>query len=901
MSTPLMRQYNEIKQRHPDCILFFRMGDFYELFGDDAVVAARILGITLTKRNHGKEGDMPLCGFPWHAAERYVPKMVSHGYKIAICEQLEDPKLAKGIVKRGVIEIVTSGTALSESNLEAKANNFLVCLHPALEGWQLACLDVSTGDFSLTLADLETAECELHRLAPSEVLWAVPPGMSPAETTRSELDLPEFLIHFLDSERATLSLIGEQHFDVIQAHQYLQERVRFQGEEAWGAAGKGAAAAVLHYAEDSKRRRLEHIEFLQLRRLGEFMLLDPQTLRNLELIKPLNHEDSDATLLAVLDHTSTSMGGRLLRQWLTHPLLQQKAIEERLDAVEELSRDMLLQDSLRRTLSQINDIERICGKVGAGRAFPRDLQGLGRSLERIAELALEVEKLHAPLLRSCDPRVGDLEKRAQYLAGSLLDDLPNTLREGRMIRSGHSAELDALNEGIREAREWLAGLEQRERERTGISSLKVGFNKVFGYYIEVTNTHRDKIPEDYIRKQTIANGERMITPEMKDYEALILHAESRINDLEYRLFGELRDLVHSWASDLQEISRRLSQLDCLLALAITARREAYVRPILSQEPILEVQGGFHPVIARKLERGTFITNDVHLAQDSHRLLLITGPNMAGKSTYLRQVALINLMAQVGSFVPAQKAVVGIADRIFTRVGASDRLSRGQSTFMVEMVETANILHHAGPRSLVLLDEIGRGTSTYDGLSLAWSILEYLHGEGTCPPRTLFATHYHEMTALADRLELAANCHISVKETQGRLIFLRKILPGACDSSYGIQVARMAGVPDRVVERAQMLLRDFEAEGIRLEKMTVRISDHKMHIEGTARVAPESLKNKKPHDPVQVDLFSMGGPTLEETQVLKALRSICVDETRPLEALNQLAQWQAQLSGQGDSQ
>lgn len=884
MSTPLMKQYHEVKSNYPDCVLFFRMGDFYELFGDDAVIAARILGITLTKRNNGKEGEMPLCGFPWHAAERYVPKMVAQGHKIAICEQIEDPKQAKGIVKRDVVEVITAGTALSDSNLDAKSNNYIVALNFYDQNWQIACLDLSTGDFSLAYCPEHMAECELNRLHPVEVILS----------NHQAEEIPAFVDEYLELERARLSQTPLWRFDEESALEFLQERVRLDDSLAHG--GLGAAAALLYYAEDLKKRRLEHIDQLQIRTLGAHMLLDPQTLRNLELIRPLNSEDTDATLLAVLDHTGTSMGGRLLRQWISHPLLSIPAIEERFDALAEMGQDLIRQDELKKSLTQINDIERINGKVGSGRANARDLQGLGKSLLLAQEISSSISTCSSALLQRCTLDHLDLHSKAEIILSTLQDDVPTSLREGGLIRAGASEELDALNEGIREAREWLSGLESRERERTGISSLKVGFNKVFGYYLEVTTAQMDKVPDNYIRKQTLSTGERYITPEMKEYESLILGAEGRIFELEYKLFGELRESVHAWAAELSELAQKLATLDVILSLSIAARKENYCRPVLSEDPILIAKGVFHPVIVRKMNRDQFICNDIDLQSDQAKLMLITGPNMAGKSTYLRQVALITLMAQMGCFVPATEAVVGVADRIFTRVGASDRLARGQSTFMVEMVETAHILQHASPRSLVILDEIGRGTSTYDGLSLAWSIFEYLHDHPSKRSRTLFATHYHEMTELAERLERAGNFHISVKEVGRELLFLRKILPGACDSSYGIQVARMAGVPEQVIVRAEELLLEFEQQGIRPENLAIEHvqSQSANPQELQSQDLPKSLSSKKTSPKEQLDLFAAPALSPIEARVLEQIKQCSVDQIRPVDALVLLDQLRKQL-------
>ena len=859
-TTPAMAQYESIKAQRPDCILFYRMGDFFELFGDDATTAHRILGLTLTKRNNGGAGAVPLCGFPHHQLDRYLPKMIEAGYKVAVCEQVEDPKLAKGVVKREIVEVVTPGTSFNEASLDAKSDSLLASVLPCGgDRFALAFLEATTGDFTASEGTSDEVLQELFRRSPRELVEP--------EGERSEL--PEPVRLFLETEKAALTSLPAAQFRPQAAAETLKRQFKTESLEAFGLEGREAAqraaGAVLGYLVTLKKRPMEHVDRILWRPLDDCMVLDPQTLRNLELVKPLNAEDESATLLHVLDRTSTAMGGRLLRRWISHPLLRKEALEARLDAVEELLGDPVAADAIMGILDQIYDLERLNGRVGSGRANGRDLQALGFGLIRTAELQELLAGRNSDLLRGLFAGQNALAERGRKIVDFLADDLPMTLREGGLIRPGASEELDALNESIRDARVWLAGLEARERERTGIPSLKIGFNKVFGYYIEVTNAHKERIPADYIRKQTLVNAERCITPEMKEMEAKILSAEGRINDVEYRLFCELREEVASWSSDLRNAAEAVAAADALLSLADAARRQGYMRPELREDQKLEIRSAFHPVIVANNPTTEFIRNDVSLDPETLQLMLITGPNMAGKSTFLRQTGLVVLMAQIGSFVPAESASVGLVDRIFTRVGASDRLVRGQSTFMVEMVETANILHHATPRSLILLDEIGRGTSTFDGLSLAWAIVETLHDDPERAGKTLFATHYHEITALEESLPRLANFHVTVQESNGELLFLRKVVPGACDSSYGIQVARMAGLPKATIARARRILK--------------RLEEQRLH-----PLDQEKKLAQKASEGWQQDLF--GAPEMPEGEILalEELRKIDPERMSPMQAL-----------------
>ena len=862
--TPLMQQYYEIKKQNPGCILFFRMGDFFELFEEDAVVASKILGLTLTSRNNGASGETPLCGFPHHAADRYVPKMVAAGYRIAICEQVEDPKLAKGIVKRSVVEIISAGTAMDETNLNAKEANYLCAYVPGASKDEsvFAFADVTTGYLAVSKSSVQAFECEFCRRMPKEVVvaegGAIPQPIM--DLIRSENILVTEIPAFLFTE--------EHGRDVLFSHFKVESLVGLglDGREKETA----VTGALLQYLMDQKKSELSHFTGLEILNLDDYMTLDPSTLRNLELTRPLNADDYSSTLCSVLDFTVTAMGGRVLKDWVSHPLISVAKIQERQAAVAELAGNPVALDELKDSLTSILDMERLMGRVGSGRANARDLAGMGRSLSQAAKVSRVLEGLTAPLFQEFRQVLIQAEGRGEELLKNFNDDLPLTVREGGMIREGANAELDAMNADIKERRQWIASLESRERERLGIPSLKVGYNRVFGYYIEITRAQMAKatmpIPEEYIRKQTTVNAERYITPEMKECESIISNAEVNIHALEYKIFCEIRDRVNSWRAELQEIADSIARVDCLYSFARAARRYNYVCPEVYSGTGIQIRGGFHPVIVAVNPDLDFIPNDVDLSPDATRLMLITGPNMAGKSTYLRQTGLIVLMAQMGCFVPAEAARIGIVDRIFTRVGASDRLSRGLSTFMVEMIETANILRNATPHSLVLLDEIGRGTSTFDGLSIAWSIVETLHSEPSRMALTLFATHYHELTGLVDSLEHAGNFQVAVQEKGDKLIFLHKILAGACDSSYGIHVAEMAGLPSTVVRRARKIL-------LRLEKHKIDPSDEAIH--------------KKIKDSPQVDLFAAPDESL--TLLKQEISRLRPEEMTPLQALQRLTE------------
>ncbi|MCL2100811.1 MAG: DNA mismatch repair protein MutS [Fibromonadales bacterium] len=858
--TPLMKQYSQIKAAHPGCILFFRMGDFYELFDDDAIIASKVLSITLTSRNNGAAKESPLCGFPHHAAERYIPKMLDAGYRVAVCEQMEDPKLAKGIVKRDVVEVISAGTSFSENNLDAKQSSYICSFLCSKNGATLAIADISTGYFAVGESAIANVESEIERRSPKEIL------------VQSGAEIPANIQNTLRINKIMLTEIPQQQFEIDFCKNVLEKHFKIMSHVPCSMSQDliSASGALLFYLLEQKKSGLSHIIKIDSIPWSDYMALDPATQRNLELTAPLHPEDSNSTLLSVMDFTKTAMGARCLREWISHPLVSIESISGRLFCVEELVNNPMLLEEIGEALKPVPDMERAMGRVGSGRANARDVLGLGKSL-------LQAEKIIERLQKFKEKKFGEIAEKLQAAKGKgqeicamLKNDLPLTIREGNLIREGASAEIENFREEIKEKKDWLASLETKERERLGIPSLKVGYNKVFGYYIEITSTHGNKkVPDEYIRKQTLSTGERYITPEMKEVESFILNAESRLFEKEYKVFCQLRDRVHEWRADLQTIASAISELDSLSSFALAARRYGLTKPYINSSDRIKITGGRHPVLSAQPDI-QFISNEIDISNSETRFMLITGPNMAGKSTYLRQTALITLLAQIGSFVPADLAEIGIVDKIFTRVGASDRLARCLSTFMLEMTETANILQNATPKSLILLDEIGRGTSTFDGLSIAWAITEFLHDTPEKTAKTIFATHYHELTNLIDNLDNAKNFQIAVKESNGKLLFLRKILEGACDSSYGIHVAEMAGVPDDVVRRAKRIL-------LRLEKEKIDPSDH------AHKARPTQLSFFEPP------------PVDEDTELLlKELRAANPDEMTPIQALQFLSKIKGEL-------
>ena len=861
IDTPFMQQYHEIKARYPHAILFFRMGDFYEMFEDDARLAARELGLTLTSRNNGGAADVPLAGVPVKAATEYLRRLIAKGHRVAICEQVEDPKLAKGLVRREVVETVTPGTVLAEDWLERNRNNFLLALDPrgaggggGGNGAGLAALDLTTGELALETVPIEDVESALARYEAPEVV--LPAGcrvtLPVGSLTVTEREAWEF-----DPELARDDL----------ARTFRLASLDGLGIEAADRAAVGAAGALLRYARELKPGGLPHLARPRVLRRGDVLPLDEMTRRNLELVEPLRPGAAGATLLEVLDRTTTPMGARLLRRWLLAPLVDPAAINARLDAVDVLVHDPRGRDRVREALDGVRDLERLAGRAALGRATPRELGALRDSILRLPDVRAALDGLEArgraPLLERAAERFDLLADLGDELARALVERPPAQAPDGDAIRAGYDRELDEVKDARDGGKQYIASLQARERERTGIASLKVGFNKVFGYYIEVTNPHKDRVPGDYERRQTLSGAERFVTPELKEYEAKVLGAEERIAAREAELVDALRARIAQAIARVQASAGIVAELDVWGGLADLAHREAYVRPQVTGDFVLDLEASRHPVVERMMARETFIPNDVRL-DEGGRVILLTGPNMAGKSTLLRQVGQCVLLAQAGSFVPARRAVIGAVDRLFTRVGASDNLVRGQSTFMVEMSETSAILHGATSRSLVLLDEIGRGTSTYDGVAIAWAVTEHLHNVIGC--KTVFATHYHELTQLTEELAHARNFNVVVREAGDEIVFLHRLEPGGADRSYGIHVGRLAGLPAAVVERAWQVLKLLEA------------GHHVAH--QPPPTAPDAQ---------QLGLFAPGTHPL-----LAELDRLDVNALSPLEALNRLAAWKKQL-------
>ena len=840
--TPMMQQYRSAKAEIPaDAILLFRLGDFYEMFFEDAVKASAIMELTLTKRQ-----GYPMCGFPWHALDAQLPRLLNAGVKVAIAEQLEDPKLAKGIVKRAITRIITPGTVIDSSVLKPQVSNFLAALNWEKKRCALASLDISTGEFNVIEFDsLAALESELSRIAAHECL--VPANVM--EKWQLEGKLPSQRSKIMFTEVDEWVFAKEFARDALLKHFNVLSLDGLGGREL--TAGIGAAAAVLHYAAENLRQEISHISRLKVCKSGNYMELDAISQRNLELVEPMYGSDKSVTLLGALDKTSTPMGSRLLRDWILRPLYDKEAIDSRLDAVEVLSGDPFALNETVETLGVVRDLERITGRLNLGTANARDLAALAVSLEILPGLKALLEEFDVPLLREIENQIVPLPELAEEITRALNDELPLTITDGGVIRTGYHAGLDELRKAATEGKSWLANIQSREQERTGIKSLKVKYNNVFGYYIEVSKSNLALVPEDYTRKQTLVNAERFITPELKELESKILGAEEKSKALELEIFQQLRTMALQHTLEIQNTARVIAVLDVLCSFAECARQRRYIRPEITNDDRLYITGGRHPVLELNMQSENFVPNDCLLDGDCNRMMLITGPNMAGKSTYIRQTALLTVMAQIGSFIPADHAEVGLVDRIFTRVGAADDLARGQSTFMVEMVETANILNYATPRSLVILDEIGRGTSTFDGLSIAWAVAEYLHDDAHCRCRTQFATHYHELTQLAEEKRGVNNYNIAVREYGDKIIFLRQIVPGATDRSYGIHVAQLAGLPKAVIKRAGAILNDLESSSG--SSRTSQIKESNLgEIASRQRVRKMPLTSKKDDD----DTFQM---------------------------------------------
>lgn len=801
-ATPMLRQYLGIKGQYPDAILFFRMGDFYEMFFEDAETASRLLGITLTSRGNHDGRKVPMCGFPYHSAKAYVAKLVEQGRKVAICDQVEDPKSAKGIVKREVTRLVTPGSILDDDTSTEASNVFMAAVASEPGRWGLAHVDLSTGEFRVTeLTELDELFGELGRIDPAEVL--IPKG----DAVMGEAGLGSYRVELLDGT----------DFDRTRAERILKEQLGVRSLEGFGCSGMRqgitAAGAVVYYLHRTQKAFPEHIKDLYTYHLGGYMLLDEATTRNLELFRSIRPDTTKGTLLQVLDNTVTPMGKRLLKRWMGYPLLDIRKIKRRLAAVASFRENRIMREEVRDRLKGMYDLERLNGRISLGRANARDLVALKVSIRRIPGLRLALQGSASELLDEIEVELDPMEDVAHIIEESVVDEPPPGTREGGFIREGYNADLDELIRITRDGKGWITDLAAKEQDRTGIGSLKVGYNKVFGYYIEVSKANLGRVPEDYIRKQTLTNGERYITEELKGFEEKVLGAEEKRVVLELEVFENIRASVARENRRIRRSGELVGVLDALASLAEAADLNGYVYPEINEEGAIEIVDGRHPVVEQTVKEEDFVPNDIFLNDKEQQLLIITGPNMAGKSTILRQTALTVLMAQMGAFVPASRAKIGLVDRIFTRIGASDDLAGGRSTFMVEMNETANILRHATPSSLVVLDEIGRGTSTYDGLSIAWAVAETLHDRDGRGVRTLFATHYHELTGLMATRQRVKNFNIAVKEWKGRIIFLRKLVPGGTNRSYGIQVARIAGLPEEVIKRAMEILKNLEGDDV----------------------------------------------------------------------------------------
>ncbi len=812
--TPAMMQYKEVKEKHPDCLVLFRMGDFYETFYEDAINASKALDITLTARGKG-DSRAPLAGIPYHALNTYLPKLVSKGFKVAICEQTEDPRTVKGrIVKRAITRIITPGTIIEDCMLDAKSNNYIFSIYQNLNTYALSIIDLSTGEFFVTEVDENQLLNEITRFKPKETLLP------------ESLKVNKYLINILEQNSIFINPYSDHHYTKEHSYNSLLRHFNTINLKGFGLEKESltinSAGALINYLKETQKTNLDYINKIKQFSPNDFMILDSSTQRNLELLKNILDNTSKGTLLSTLDKTNTSVGARFLKKIILQPLLSADSINQRLDAVEELKKDIILTQDLTKILNQLNDVERIIAKINYGTANARDLIALKESLQLIPDIKQLLSQTNSETLKQIS-NIKELKYLLNLINESIKQEPNVSVREGNMIKSGYNKELDELRDITHNSKQWIASLEKEEKQKTGIGSLRIGFNNVFGYYITISKANLDKVPEHYMRKQTLVNAERFITPELKEKESLILNAEEKINDLEYDLFVKVCEDIKQYTKDIQDTSNQIAMLDILLSFAIVAKDNNYVRPLINDNNIIELKDSRHPVV--ELIENIFVPNDIIINKEQ-QTLIITGPNMAGKSVFMRQVALIQLMMQLGSFVPCAKANICLVDRIFTRVGAYDDLTHGQSTFMVEMNEAANILNNATERSLVILDEIGRGTSTFDGISLAWSIAEYIHNH--LKAKTLFATHYHQMNKLQEKLDGVKNFNIAVKETDDEIIFLRKIVKGGTDKSYGIQVAKLAGLPTEVIERSKQIMNRLEMEDEIAERVHKPLKETKVH-------------------------------------------------------------------------
>lgn len=876
--TPMMQQYMETKKQYKDCILFYRLGDFYEMFFEDAITASRELEITLTGKDCGLEERAPMCGVPFHAVDGYLNRLVSKGYKVAICEQVEDPKLAKGIVKREVIRIVTPGTNLNTQALEESKNNYLMCIACFQNRIGVSIVDVTTGDFYMTEVEgLAKLQDEIYKYMPTEIICNDAFVMSgyDIEDLKGRLGMAVYTLEpwYFDDDGCRKCLMN--HFKV--------NTLAGLGLEDFPS-GMISAGAAMQYLLETQKTDLTHINHIIPYLASRFMLLDSSTRRNLELTETLREKQKKGSLLWVLDKTKTAMGARRLRSDIEQPLINIDDINARLDAVEQLCKNTVSRDEIREYLNPIYDMERLLGKVSYKSANPRDLLAFSNSMEMLPHIKTVLKEFDCKLLSEIEQEMDGLEDLYHLIKDAICDDPPVMIREGGMIRTGFDKDIDMLRTAKTEGKTWLAKLEEEDRERTGIKNLKIKYNKVFGYYFEVTNSYKDMVPDDYIRKQTLVNAERYMTPKLKELEDTILNAEDKLNTLEYDVFCKVRDDIAKELERIQKTAKAVARLDVFASLSVVAEQNHYVRPALNEKGVIDIKDGRHPVVEKMIDHDMFVANDTYLNNSNHCIAVITGPNMAGKSTYMRQSALIVLMAQLGSFVPAKSANIGIVDRIFTRVGASDDLASGQSTFMVEMNEVANILRNATSKSLLVLDEIGRGTSTFDGLSIAWAVIEHISNKKLLGAKTLFATHYHELTELEGKMNNVNNYCIAVKEKGDDIVFLRKIIKGGADRSYGIQVAKLAGVPDMVIDRAK--------------EIAEQLSDNDI-TEKVQSIAVDTKGDKRKSKPVHYDDVTMGQMTLSDTvkdeDIIQELKEIDITNLTPMDAMNTLYRLQNKLN------
>lgn len=874
--TPMMQQYMETKKEYPDCILFYRLGDFYEMFFEDALTASRELEITLTGKNCGLEERAPMCGVPFHAVDGYLNRLVSKGYKVAICEQMEDPATAKGLVKREVVRIVTPGTNLDTQAIDETKNQYIMCIVYIADHYGLSVADITTGDYFVSeFDDSGRLFDEIFKYMPSELICNEAFYMS-----GMDLDVLK------EKLGITIYALDAWYFDDAICQSALKDQFHVSSLDGLGLkdydCGIIAAGALLRYLLETQKRDLSHITKLSVYSSGKYMLLDSSTRRNLELCETLREKQKRGSLLWVLDKTKTAMGARTLRKFIEQPLIVRSEIERRLDAVEELKDQAISREEIREYLSPVYDLERLLCKITYQSANPRDMIAFQSSLSMLPHIKYLLKDMHAPLLQELYENLDPLEELYSCIASAIKDDPPVAMKEGGIIRDGYSEEVDKLRHAKSDGKEWLAKLEEEEREKTGIKNLRIRYNKVFGYYLEVTNSFKDLVPDYYTRKQTLANAERYIIPQLKELEDMILGAEDKLYALEYQLYCEVRDRVAAEILRIQTTAKTIAMVDALASLALVSERNRYVRPKINEKGVIDIKDGRHPVVERMIPSDMFVANDTYLNDKKNRISIITGPNMAGKSTYMRQTALIVLMAQIGSFVPASSANIGLVDRIFTRVGASDDLASGQSTFMVEMTEVANILRNATSKSLLILDEIGRGTSTFDGLSIAWAVIEHISNSKLLGAKTLFATHYHELTELEGKIDNVNNYCIAVKEKGDDIIFLRKIVKGGADKSYGIQVARLAGVPEIVTNRAKEIVEELVQADI-----TTRIKD--IAVQGHDRTKVKT-RHYDEVDLAQMSLFD----TVKDDDVIKEIQQLDLANLTPIDALNTLYQLQNKL-------